>query len=213
MQIDDLTIPRFLDRRPRDENDKVLPMSQWPVNPELQQAMDEMSGRAPRVWAPIRSVEEIAKRERVAAKKEERGIFPSDPKLPVQVVTTNKENLQIYPDFETFEKFHDFDDFPFKQTFTAGDITYIVVKVLKILSIDDSKLNVELNIAGGGEQNGVKRPKPNSLTGRAWAMYDQTLEGTMTIGQAQAVLADAGMNPSTIRTQYAHWRKFNGIAK
>jgi hypothetical protein len=26
-------------------------------------------------------------------------------------------------------------------------------------------------------------------------------------------LKENGMNPSTIRTQFAHWRKFNGISK
>src|SRR4051812_27867768 len=79
-----------------------------------------------RIWAPIRSAEDIRRRELLTAKKAERGIFPYNPSWPVQVVTSAKENLQLYQNFSEFEKFHDFEDFPFKQLFSAGDVTYIV---------------------------------------------------------------------------------------
>lgn len=64
------------------------------------------------------------------------------------------------------------------------------------------------------EQNGVRRPKPDTICGRNWETYDQISiknGSPCTIKEALEVLGARGVNESTIRTQYAHWRKFNGI--
>lgn len=65
------------------------------------------------------------------------------------------------------------------------------------------------------EQNGVRRPKPNTKTGTVWAEADRmSLErqAPVAIGDLHPVLKAMGLNDHTIRTQYAHWRTFNGVA-
>lgn len=65
------------------------------------------------------------------------------------------------------------------------------------------------------EQNGVRRPKPGGACGKVWELAD-SLSATQGSAVAIAVLSKAasaaGINDSTIRTQYALWRKFNGVA-
>jgi cobalamin biosynthesis Mg chelatase CobN len=64
------------------------------------------------------------------------------------------------------------------------------------------------------EQNGVRRPKPETTCGKCWAEYDRLASergGVAAIGDAKPALEAQGINEATIRTQYAHWRKFNGI--
>lgn len=66
-------------------------------------------------------------------------------------------------------------------------------------------------------QNEIRRPKPNSVCGRVWELAD-----TLSMANQSAVsikeLIDAGnaeptpLNLSTIKTQYARWRKFNGVS-
>lgn len=64
------------------------------------------------------------------------------------------------------------------------------------------------------EQNGIRRPKPETETGKVWALADSIsaslgqptpIANLLTQGQA------AGLNDSTIRTQYARWRAFHSI--
>lgn len=65
------------------------------------------------------------------------------------------------------------------------------------------------------EQNGVRRPKTGTETGKVWDLADNLsaqfgqptpIANLLEVGQAQ------GLNDSTIRTQYARWRTFHGIA-
>lgn len=65
------------------------------------------------------------------------------------------------------------------------------------------------------EQNGVRRPGPDGKCGKAWALMDEMSKG---LGAPVAV-ADllvrskaAGMNDNMVRSNYAAWRKFNGVA-
>lgn len=62
------------------------------------------------------------------------------------------------------------------------------------------------------KQNDVRRPKPNTTTGKVWAIFDD-LSGKAgspaTIGDS--LKAATGVPEATVRTQYARWRKFHGI--
>jgi hypothetical protein len=64
------------------------------------------------------------------------------------------------------------------------------------------------------EQNGIRRPAPAGDTGKVWAIADDI---TKKRGQAAAIaeVLEVGraqtINDATIRTQYARWRKFNGV--
>lgn len=63
-------------------------------------------------------------------------------------------------------------------------------------------------------QNDVRRPKPGTLCGQLWQIYD-TMSGEkgspVAIGDAMDVAQSKGFNDATIRTQYARWRKYYGI--
>jgi len=64
-------------------------------------------------------------------------------------------------------------------------------------------------------QNDVRRPKPESTCGKCWSVYDQLSAergAPCAIADAKKVLDAQGINEATIRTQYAHWRKFNGVS-
>lgn len=62
------------------------------------------------------------------------------------------------------------------------------------------------------KQNEVRRPKPATVTGKVWAIFDD-LSGKAgspaTIGDS--LKAATGVPEATVRTQYARWRKFHGI--
>ena len=64
------------------------------------------------------------------------------------------------------------------------------------------------------EQNGIRRPKPETETGKVWALADNI---SASLGQPTPIAnlleqgQAAGLNDSTIRTQYARWRAFHGI--
>lgn len=63
-------------------------------------------------------------------------------------------------------------------------------------------------------QNEVRRPKPDGACGKVWAFADQLsaqMGQPVPIANLQATASAAGINDSTIRTQYALWRKFNGV--
>lgn len=63
------------------------------------------------------------------------------------------------------------------------------------------------------KQNDVRRPKPNTTTGKVWAVFDELSSKTgspATIGDSLKQLANS-VPEATVRTQYARWRKFHGI--
>lgn len=64
------------------------------------------------------------------------------------------------------------------------------------------------------EQNGVRRPKAEGACGKVWALADQLsgqLGQPVPIANLSAAASAQSINDSTIRTQYALWRKFHGI--
>jgi hypothetical protein len=64
------------------------------------------------------------------------------------------------------------------------------------------------------EQNGVRRPKAGGACGNVWALADSlsaSLGQPVPIATLSARATAQGINDSTIRTQYALWRKFHGI--
>lgn len=65
------------------------------------------------------------------------------------------------------------------------------------------------------EQNGVRRPKPETLCGKAWAIFDELSNekgSPAAIGDAVPVAEKQGLNVANVRCEYARWRKFYGIA-
>jgi membrane protein involved in colicin uptake len=64
------------------------------------------------------------------------------------------------------------------------------------------------------EQNGVRRPKPEGACGKVWKLADELSAGLgqpVPIASLSAAATKQSINDSTIRTQYALWRKFHGI--
>lgn len=64
------------------------------------------------------------------------------------------------------------------------------------------------------EQNGVRRPGPDTLCGKAWALADAMSE-EMGSPVPVATLVERGeaegLNPGNIRTEYSRWRKFHNL--
>lgn len=64
------------------------------------------------------------------------------------------------------------------------------------------------------ERNGVKRPSAGTVCARVW-LFAELLTQHMGTGMTLALLVSTatenGINEATARTQYARWRKFNGI--
>lgn len=64
------------------------------------------------------------------------------------------------------------------------------------------------------EQNGIRRPKPDTKCGRAWAIADEL---SAKFGQPTPIkelleAAEAeGLNEGNIKAEYARWRKFYGV--
>jgi hypothetical protein len=202
---DPLTIPDFLDRREFVEEDGEIMVKLK----DHRLLMNEINGHGPRVWAPMRKIEDLMRKKQVDLQ-----IWVDNVKNSVQVVTTKKENLQRYDNFDDFMKYHDFDDHPFVKSLTAGDVSYIVVKATTALTgLSDELKDMEKVKVETVEQNGVKRPKPNSVTGIAWASFDHMHANGVAFKVVFEKLKENGMNPSTIRTQFAHWRKFNNVSK
>ena len=86
-------------------------------------------------------------------------------------------------------------------------------KAAKIKAKEDAKAAKEANRQP--EQNGVRRPGPNGLCGRVWGLADKL---SADLGQPVPVAdllkageAD-GLNAANIRTEYARWKKFHGLA-
>jgi membrane protein involved in colicin uptake len=65
------------------------------------------------------------------------------------------------------------------------------------------------------EQNGVRRPKPDTLCGKAWSIFDSVSQkggAPASIGESLEVARAQGLNDSNVRAEYARWRKFHGIS-
>ena len=64
------------------------------------------------------------------------------------------------------------------------------------------------------EQNGIRAPKPSSLCGKAWAVFDrvsQSKGSPTSVAEAVPVGVGEGLNEGNIRVEYARWRKYNGL--
>lgn len=64
------------------------------------------------------------------------------------------------------------------------------------------------------KQNDITRPRPDTACGNAWALMDQL---SAKLGQPVPIIIllqaaeQKGLNYDTVKTQYARWKKFNGI--
>lgn len=64
------------------------------------------------------------------------------------------------------------------------------------------------------EQNGVRRPKPETLCGQAWAVFDelsQKLGAPCAIADALKAAGERGLNEGNVKAEYSRWRKFFGV--
>jgi membrane protein involved in colicin uptake len=62
------------------------------------------------------------------------------------------------------------------------------------------------------EQNGVRRPKAETVCGKAWSVFDQLSAKSGSPATIADSLKSAGdIAEATVRTQYARWRKYHGI--
>lgn len=65
------------------------------------------------------------------------------------------------------------------------------------------------------EQNGVRRPGPDGLCGQVWTLADElSAELGQPVPIANLLVASEAknFNPSNVRTEYARWKKFHGLA-
>lgn len=64
------------------------------------------------------------------------------------------------------------------------------------------------------EQNGVRRPRPDSLCGQAWALMDECssrLQQPVPVSFVLQLAPGYGLNEGNIKTEYARWKKFNAV--
>jgi len=64
------------------------------------------------------------------------------------------------------------------------------------------------------EQNGIRRPKPDTLCGKAWGIFDTVSAkngAPASIGESMELAKADGLNEANVRAEYARWRKFHGI--
>lgn len=62
------------------------------------------------------------------------------------------------------------------------------------------------------EQNGIRRPKPDTLCGKAWAIFDSisTNSGSPAkISEALKIARQQGLNEGNVRAEFYQWRKFH----
>jgi membrane protein involved in colicin uptake len=65
------------------------------------------------------------------------------------------------------------------------------------------------------EQNGIRRPKPDTLCGKAWAIFDSISAANgapASIGESMTQAKAQGLNESNVRAEYARWRKYHGVS-
>lgn len=64
------------------------------------------------------------------------------------------------------------------------------------------------------ESNGVRRPKPETLCGKAWGVFDEVSAkngAPASIKESLELAKARGLNEGNVRVEYARWRKFFGI--
>lgn len=64
------------------------------------------------------------------------------------------------------------------------------------------------------EQNGIRRPKPETLCGQAWSVFDAVSAETgapATIARSLEIGREQGLNEGNVKTEFARWRKFHNI--
>lgn len=64
------------------------------------------------------------------------------------------------------------------------------------------------------EQNGVRRPKAETLCGKAWAIFDAVSaknQATASISESMVIAKSQDLNEANVRAEYARWRKFYGV--
>ena len=65
------------------------------------------------------------------------------------------------------------------------------------------------------EQNGVRRPKPETLCGEAWAIFDSVSAkngSPASIKESLEVARAQNLNEGNVKAEYARWRKFYAIS-
>jgi hypothetical protein len=65
------------------------------------------------------------------------------------------------------------------------------------------------------EQNGIRKPKPDSACGKAWSVFDAASAARgepASISETLPIATGQGINEATVRTQYARWRKFHNVS-
>ena len=65
------------------------------------------------------------------------------------------------------------------------------------------------------EQNGVRRPKPETLCGKAWAIFDSVSAkngSPASIKESLEVARAQNLNEGNVKAEYARWRKFYAIS-
>lgn len=64
------------------------------------------------------------------------------------------------------------------------------------------------------EANNVRRPKPETLCGQAWAVFDEVSAKNgqpASIKESLEVAKGRNLNEGNVRVEYARWRKFFGV--
>jgi hypothetical protein len=64
------------------------------------------------------------------------------------------------------------------------------------------------------EHNGIRRPRPNTLCGKAWVIFDSVSQKNghpASIREALDIARQQGLNEGNVRAEFYQWRKFNGI--
>lgn len=95
------------------------------------------------------------------------------------------------------------------------DMDAFNAEVAKVAQKHGVPVSVAVPSNGKVTQNGVTRPKPDTLCGRIWHAADSI---TVKKGSAAAIAElkvhpdVEGVNAHTVKTQYARWRQFNNFS-
>jgi hypothetical protein len=194
---DDLKIPVFLDKRKFDKNGQLirLPIPDW---------ID-----APRVWAPIKSVSDVRRKER-------RPIFCDNENFEVQVNISqdgNARSIAIYENFPEFLGEHDFEAHPVKKMATIGEQTVVLVGGY-ITSPTDPSIPAQL-MSRAPRQAGTR----DLIWQRAdelWAAAGSPTDIKVVLKlrkEWMKILEKEGVNRSTCSCELGNWQKMRPIKK
>jgi hypothetical protein len=89
-------------------------------------------------------------------------------------------------------------------------------KADKVAAREQAKKDAEAKreAAKQPESNGVRRPKPDTLCGKAWEIFDKVSAANgapASIGESMELAKKQKLNEANVRAEYARWRKFHGI--